>query len=109
MKTLAEAQAANLPRLTLADLPIELFGDPESVKANEAALNQYLSQFARMEDNLTCPICEKVTSIVWGLQHGVALCVRCGYPWRVYHYDLPGCKRRVDIALPYHPDELETG
>lgn len=42
-------------------------------------------------------------------EHGVACCVRCGYPGQVYHYDLPGCKKRVEIALPYHPDELETG
>lgn len=46
-----------------------------------------------------------ITRLEWSLAHGEAYCVECGYPFRVYHYNVGSIERFV-LALPYHPSGL---
>jgi hypothetical protein len=41
-----------------------------------------------------CEICEHRLSVCWRDQHGIAACVTCGAPYRIYHYDAD--HKRID-------------
>jgi len=57
-----------------------------------------------------CPNCGS-RDVDWGIVHGQAHCMNCGYPCRVYHYFRePGkdSDTRVVQVLWYHPSGLEV-
>ena len=39
---------------------------------------------------LICDVCETRLSFTWSDQHGVGVCVTCGLPYRIYHYEEHG-------------------
>lgn len=41
---------------------------------------------------IQCGICEANFTFRWTDTHGVAACVNCGAPYRIYHYELVGEK-----------------
>ena len=43
----------------------------------------------------SCTICEKKFVFRWTDTHGIAACMTCGAPYRIYHYD-PETKKRID-------------
>lgn len=106
MKTaIARLQDKNLPH---ADASV--FGDLPEGTVYEWGENVTPQTVAErfLPKQAGCPNCG-CEVINWGLQHGVAVCVDCGWLTMVYHYfKVPGeeQERRVVQPLWYHPDEL---
>jgi hypothetical protein len=100
-------QAANLPTIGVEFL-LENKAITEDGIADRAALLEYLSHFTPGLHPPACPGCETRTGIEWSIAHGMAHCYRCGYPCKVYHYEVPGLKDagRLDVALWFHPAGL---
>lgn len=133
---LAAAIALNLPPATWRDvLKVNSTPEttPEELAAGEAqmdALNHYFANFAPHQKNdkgePICLCCRKrfpsnelagalgvcETSNEWSLTHGEAHCRHCGWPSRVYHYDLANDKGevmfpgRAVFSLQYHPSGM---
>ena len=36
---------------------------------------------------INCEVCERGLSFTWTDTHGVGVCMCCGVPYRIYHYD----------------------
>ena len=50
-----------------------------------------------MNEINTCEICNDKLVITWTDTHGVAACIRCNSPYRIYHYEGDGENRkRID-------------
>jgi hypothetical protein len=39
------------------------------------------------ETKMECIICKEELSFRWTDTHGIGACLRCGMPYRIYHYD----------------------
>jgi hypothetical protein len=55
--------------------------------------NIYLAYYAMPPADGTCLCCRETLIPVWALQHGIARCRLCSYPYRAYHYDVAGIHR----------------
>jgi len=63
-----------------------------------------------------CKICKDIILFRWGIRHGFGECVRCGTPYKYYHYDDENNREKyfecrlkeeyVDVAQQYYQ---ETG
>lgn len=125
-----ELQAEQIPVLTWGDIFTE--GEDGLTDNQKAVLNDYLSHFMLRplgEDGKgLCPCCRERmeggvegailgmaglgVSLDWGIAHGEASCSGCGWPYRVYHYNIGGegedvLIKRLVLGLPYHPSELK--
>ena len=106
-KMFTALQALNLPPAT-----------PAAVEDGVAGLDridpEYFKKFvARQKDSRGKPICvccRKEAAIRWTIVHGEAACLSCGWPSRVYHYDLKDAAgviviKRLNYTLEVHPSE----
>jgi hypothetical protein len=93
---------ANLPRVQWR----AIFPKAQPSDEEAATLDGYFQRFTLPTG--ACPCCSRPgPTIRWGIAHGEAFCVDCGWPYRVYHYDLPAIGGKCfDAAMPYHPSEL---
>ena len=100
-------QAANLPTVTAEFLLANRQITEEGI-TDRAALDEYLKHFTPGANPPACPGCDTTRGIEWSIAHGHAHCFECGYPCKVYHYEVPGLKDagRVDAALWFHPAGL---
>lgn len=122
---LAAAQALNLPPATWRDV-VSISGEDAAAMAVELdGTNDYFSKFIppqKVDGHRVCVCCRKryptdqlmgflgasETNVEWSLAHGEAHCRECGYPSRVYHYDIKGANgevliTRLTATLEYHP------
>jgi hypothetical protein len=96
-------KALNLPKMAYEDIKDQLPGLSED-QINST--NEYLAGFAKLDKGI-CLWCDtERPSVTWGIQHGMAHCVGCGWDFKVYHYlkDKNGKEVRVSRYLQYHPD-----
>ena len=120
----AELRAEDPPRMRWSD--IFEGGEDELTPAQAVVLDDYLFHFMvgplDEGDKEVCPCCrERIgglcgllgmgVSLEWGIAHGEAFCSGCGWPYRVYHYDIGGkgedaLIKRLVVGLPYHPSEI---
>lgn len=59
------------------------------------------------EENKTCVVCESDLRFKWSDTHGIAVCYRCGMPYRLYHYDEND--KRVDKPIEAALDDAGIG
>ena len=50
-----------------------------------------------------CEICDHRLSVYWRDQHGIAACVTCGAPYRIYHYDADNKRIEKGPELLFEP------
>lgn len=112
IKSLAELQAADLPRADWRDF---LKGEGLTPE-HEAAFDAYFKQFLPPG---VCVMCgaqqggDVLAGILgtakfqWAIAHGEGFCNAdgCHYPGRAYHYDV-GPIKKMNLILQYHPSEL---
>lgn len=111
-KLLEAAKALNLPPATPDDVMLAV-----KPKGFEQVDPEYFKEFVGKQKDLSsgqqvCVCCRKALRITWGIAHGVAHCIACGWPSRVYHYDLKNAAgevvvRMLDYALEVHPAGIE--
>lgn len=108
--TLAEIQAKDTPRFDWRWLGLQ------GTEGHEAELDAYFGDFAApvpmMEhhDDSRCLGCNDWIFNSWSIAHGEAACRPqiCGYPSRIYHYNVPGQTGRIIASLQYHPSVLRA-
>jgi hypothetical protein len=117
---LAELQAENMPRATIRDLGIRVMplldGLEEGSREWVKAINVWAAEVAAFEKHLegylpsrtSCPACF-AWGVEWGIVHGEARCVSCGWPATIYHFVKDGegeLLARVTATLYAHPSTL---
>lgn len=50
-------------------------------------------------EGVICDVCGKERLFSWADTHGVAQCMECGAPYRVYHYDINNKREDKSPAL----------
>jgi hypothetical protein len=122
---LAEMKVLDIPRL---DWRTMVSGEIDKLSADDvAALDSYFREFIQVDfaaEERKCPCCQSSfgknglvgwlmagapghATLEWGIANGEAFCSECRYPFRVYHRDV-GPIEFLNVALPYHPDELKA-
>lgn len=115
LKSLAELQAANLPRCDWRAL-LEVTG--EMTPDDEAAMDAHFRRFLQPGPCVKCgerqggdmvEAALGITRFRWGIANGEGACSTpyCGYPARAYHRHI-GPIKFLNMILQYHPDELRA-
>lgn len=111
-KTIAELQAANLPRVQLEHF-IKNIVDPDNVMpAIRAETRPYLDRFCPPGHSCICCDAKLLGifgSFTWGMVNGEGFCVHCKWPARAIHRiesESLGKLTISNMVLQYHPDEV---
>lgn len=93
---------------TLAELQTRTYEAPElPPNIDKETVGAYFEDFLR--NDTECPRCAAATRWDWGVIHGEAHCISCGYPGRVWHTFVLSDGTQTSIAhfLFYHPKMLK--
>lgn len=129
----AQVQAQTIPTMRTAKLPrldwrTMVTGETDKLSSDDVgAMDAYFREFIQVDftaEERRCPCCQSSfgknglvgflmsgapnhATLEWGLANGEAFCSHCQYPFRVYHRQV-GPIKFLNVALPYHPDGLES-